>query len=306
MSAVVPHRPQAQIRTGFAPTEGGLRLFWKAAGTGPTLICCNGVGVSTFFWKYVVERFADRFQVVVWDYRGHGRSDRPLHPKAADLSIGACADDLGRVMEAVGCSEAVLLGHSMGCQVILERALRRPDTVTGLVPMLGSAGRVLDTFMDDPRSARVYPYVFGLVDFLGDRVNRFIHPLMKTPLAWVVTHRGGAVDPLYMSREDFLPYLEHMGEIDIRLFLRMVGEAHRHDAFEALPNLTAPTLIVAAENDTFTPLWLSEKMAATVPGAELLVLADASHAALIEQPHTINHRLERFLADRVSWSPPAS
>ncbi|MCP4809738.1 MAG: alpha/beta hydrolase [Proteobacteria bacterium] len=295
-----------KTRSGFVATEGGLRLFWKATGTGPTLVCCNGVGVSTFFWKYVVERFSDRYQVVVWDYRGHGRSDRPLHPKAADLSIQACARDLGHILEAVGAQQAVLLGHSMGCQVILERAIQAPDSVVGLVPMLGSAGRVLDTFMDTPTSARAFPYVFGLVDFLGDRANRFIQPLMKTPLAWKVTQRGGMVDPLYMSREDFLPYLEHMGEIDVRLFLRMVGEAHRHDAFGALDQIAVPTLIVAAENDTFTPIWLSEQMAETIPDAELLVLADASHAALIEQPHTINHRLDRFLRSRVTWSPRAA
>ena len=46
-------------------------------------------------------------------------------------------------------------------------------------------------------------------------------------------------------------------------------------------------------------MWCSEKVARTAPGAELMVLADASHAALIEQPETINHRVERFLRERV-------
>ena len=46
-----------------------------------------------------------------------------------------------------------------------------------------------------------------------------------------------------------------------------------------------------------------EKIASDTPGAEIMVLADASHAALIEQPSTINHRLERFIRERtgVSW-----
>ncbi len=46
-------------------------------------------------------------------------------------------------------------------------------------------------------------------------------------------------------------------------------------------------------------MWCSEKMVEDTPDAELLVLADASHAALIEQPETINHRIERFIAERM-------
>ena len=91
-------------QTGFVRTEGGLRLYWRAIGEGPLLICCNGVGVSTFFWKYVVERFSDRYTVVVWDYRGHGRSESPHHPDATDLSIDACARDLALVQEALSSS----------------------------------------------------------------------------------------------------------------------------------------------------------------------------------------------------------
>lgn len=290
------------MRSGFIETEGGLRVFWQAAGSGPTLLCCNGVGVSTFFWKYVVEHFRDRYQVVVWDYRGHGRSDRPLHPHACDLSIQASATDLGRVAEAVGASEMVLLGHSMGCQVALERYRQAPESVAGLVLMLGSAGRVLDTFYDYPKSPKLIGAAYKVIDAIGDPVNRIVGSALRSPLAWRITRGLSLVDPYYTRREDFLPYLEHLASIDFRLFLRMVIEAQRHDAFDVLPQVAAPALVVAAERDTFTPMWLSEKMAAEIPDASLLVLAEGSHAAIIEQPRSITHRLDRFLREKVRWS----
>ena len=77
--------------------------------------------------------------------------------------------------------------------------------------------------------------------------------------------------------------------------VEMVRQTNRHDAFPYLPKIQAPVLIIAGERDDFTPLWLSRKMARLIPEAELMVLADASHAALIEQPETINHRIARFL-----------
>lgn len=290
------------VQTGFVTTEGGLNLYWKATGKGPeTLICCNGVGVSTFFWKFVVENFADRYRVVVWDYRGHGRSDRPHHPDALDLSIAACARDLGLVQDAVGAQKAVLVGHSMGCQVLFERALQAPDRVAGLVPMLGSAGRVLDTFYDTPHSARAFKLIYALTELAGERANRIPRSLVRSSLAWPFVQRFRLVDPLYASREDFIPYVEHMSRIDLRLFLRMVLQAHKHDAFPHLAGIQAPVLIIAAERDDFTPLWLSQKMCRMLPNADMLVLADATHTGIIEQPRTINHRLERFLREEPRW-----
>jgi len=295
------------VQTGFVSTDGGLSLYWKATGEGPrTLICCNGVGVSTFFWKFVVEHFASGdpgqgHRVVLWDYRGHGLSDRPHHPDAVDLSIQACARDLGRIQDAVGAERAVLLGHSMGCQVVFERALQAPDRVAGLVPMLGSAGRVLDTFYNTPNSARVFRLIYAMTELAGDRANRFTRSFTRSSLIWPFVKRLRLVDPLYASREDFIPYADHLSELDLRLFLRMVRQAHLHDAFPRLQEIDSPTLIIAAERDDFTPLWISRRMRDLLPFSDMLVLADATHTGIIEQPRTINHRLERFLREEVSW-----
>ena len=127
----------SQFRSGRIQAEEGLSLHWEAHGAGPALICCNGVGVSTFFWKYVVEEFKDRFTVVLWDYRDHGDSDRPDDPSEFDLSIRASAEDLVAVLDGAGIKKAVALGHSMGCQVALEAAIVSPDPIAGLVLMQG-------------------------------------------------------------------------------------------------------------------------------------------------------------------------
>ena len=98
-----------------------------------------------------------------------------------------------------------------------------------------------------------------------------------------------------------MQHLEHLASLDQRLFIETVLKTDEHDAWDLLPELNRPVLVIAAENDKFTPMWCSEKIVANTPGAELLVLADASHAALIEQPETINHRIERFISERM-WT----
>ena len=298
------------IASGHAIAADGVSLYWRAVGDGPWMACCNGVGVSTFFWKYVSHRFSDRYTVIVWDYRGHGRSDRKLDPHSADMSIERHAEDLTAVLHAVAQAKgiqqprpALLLGHSMGCQVALETRRRAPHLVHGLVLMLGTAGRTLSTFFDWSHSPKLFRAAHRVLFRAGPRGNDFIRPLLESPMAFSFATSFSLVDPFYTRAEDFLPYLEHLATLDLRLFIEGVCKTNDHDAWDLLPVLERPLLVVAAENDKFTPMWCSEKIVSSTPGAELLVLADASHAALIEQPETINHRLERFLRERtgLSW-----
>lgn len=297
-SFVGAHLTAPPIRTGFATADDGVRLYWRAVGEGPAIACCNGVGVSLFFWKYLVAHYAPRHTVVLWDYRAHGRSDRLPDLEQADLTIGRHADDLAAVLDAAGVEDAALVGHSMGCQVILEYTRRHPERVRALVPMLGTAGRTLDTFFDWSGSPKAFEAAARLVDRVGEPIHYLVRPLMESPLAWWVAWRFGLVDPFYARREDMLPYMRHLASLDLRVFMRSVLACQAHDAWDVLPTLKVPVLVIAAERDTFTPMWLSRKMTAMIPGGELLVLADGSHAALIEQPETIYHRIDRFFAER--------
>jgi len=287
---------QRQVRSGFATAEDGLRLYWTTVGQGPLIACCNGVGVSTFFWKYLVEQFGDRYTVLLWDYRAHGRSDRV--PLDADLGVPRHARDLVVVLDAVGADQAILVGHSMGCQVILEAWASAPHRVRALVPMLGTAGRTLDTFMDFSGSPTVFRYISRFLDRMGPDLHFVARPLMESPLAWLVARKAALVDPYYARPEDMLPYMRHLASIDLRVFFHSVLACQDHDRWPDLGRIDVPVLVVAAERDSFTPVWLSRKMAASIPGSDFLLLADASHAALIEQPETIYHRFERFLRER--------
>ena len=299
----------ARFRSGRAIASDGVELYWEAIGDGPWIACCNGVGVSTFFWKYLVRHFSDRFTCIVWDYRGHGRSERSLDPHTADMTIERHADDMTAVLHAIATMEqlpspppALLVGHSMGCQVALETRRRAPELCSGLVLMLGTAGKTLTTFFDWEHSPVIFQMAHSALFKVGPRANDAIRPVLQSPIAFGFATQFSLVDPYYTSSEDFLPYLDHLATLDFRLFIENVCQTNNHDAWDLLPELERPLLVVAAENDKFTPMWCSEKIVRTTPGAEMMVLADASHAALIEQPETINHRLERFIRERMKLS----
>ena len=305
-SGILELKGGVAVRTGYARTDDGQQLYWRVVGTGPPLACCNGVGVSTFFWKYITEHFRTRFSVLLWDYRGHGLSSMPSNPKTADLGVERCADDLATVLAAAGFANepAVLLGHSMGCQVILEFSKRHAASVRGLVPMFGTFARPLDTFMDNPNSRQIFEIIRRVAALGGRSSRRLLRPLYASPLAFDVGRRTGLVDRFYAQRQDIDLYLEHLCQMNPLVFLRMVELLADHDLTDHLPTIDAPTLVIAGERDLFTPLHRSEAMAELIPGAEILVLAEGSHAAIVEHPDTINQRIERFIDEHDLGSSP--
>jgi len=165
--------------------------------------------------------------------------------------------------------------------------------------MFGTFGRPLDTFLDYPGSRRFFEVIQRLARITGPAGAKALLPLYSSPLAFEISRRTGLVDRYYCARQDLEVYLEHLSQMDTRVFLRMVDAIKDHDMESFLPRVHVPTLIFAGENDLFTPLHRSRAMAAAIPDAEMMVLAEGSHAAIVEHPETINLRIDRFLEERL-------
>jgi len=280
--------------SGFADAPDGTRIHWTAVGTGsPALVCCDGIGCDGFAWKYLVRDFAPRHRIVRWHYRGHGRSGIPQDP--ARVGFDDISADLEAVLRATRTSRAVLLGHSMGVQVALEHHRRRPEQVLALVLICGSHGLPLDTFHDSKALKILLPAMISAAGKYPQAMNLIWRLAASGELAYqIATHFE--VNGRLVRRDDFAPYFKHLAGMDPQLFLGMLRHASEHTAWDHLPQVDVPTLIVAGTEDTFTPFWLSEEMQARIPGAELLAVPGGTHVAPIEHPELITLRLEKFLA----------
>lgn len=284
----------------YAVVDRGTRLWFRRAGHGPALAFQNGLGVTITFWEAMAERFARKgYTTLLWDYRGHGRSDPPRRP--LDLNLEVCTEDLAAVLDAAGVERACLLGHSMGSQLGFEFYRRYPGRVTGLVPTLGTYRRAISTFFGRPRAAEaIYAAArFGALEF--PRLAQFLTGLAAghPRLADLIARRLQIVHPT-LSPKDWLPgYLEHMARIDVRVFFALAAAIKDHDAGDLLPRIEVPTLVIAGDRDFFCPPKVAREMADHIPGAELLLVPGGSHAATIEQPELMDLRLEKFLEERV-------
>lgn len=280
----------------YVQSFDGTDLYVRVAGEGPAMVLCDGLGCDGFIWRHIRPKLEERFTVVRWHYRGHGRSKPPENMSA--LAVSDLRRDLLAVLDALDIGKATLFGHSMGVQVILDFAVEHPNRLAALVPMCGSFGRPLDTFHDNGLLSTIFPRLKNAVARWPDRAQWIWTNLLASEVAYQFTMHT-EVEGSLLSRAAFKPYFDHMGSMDVKVFVRMLDLVRTHTVEDRLREISAPTLVIAGKRDTFTPVWLSRRMSRLIPNAELLIVPNGTHVAPLEQPELVELRLERFLSERL-------
>ena len=275
-------------------TSDGTRLAYRVDGPvgAPGVVLCDGISCDGYVWPYLRDELVRSHRILHVHYRGHGRSGLPRQPEA--VSLADLARDLVEVSDYVGLGPATFIGHSMGVQCILEVAARYPRHLRAAVLLCGSHGRALDTFQDSDLGARLLPWIKAF--FLGNvgPIGRAWRALMPTGVAYQVALRT-ELDADRIQRADFEPYLEHFAKMPPDLFIRMLEDAAERTSEAYLRRIRQPVLVVAADNDGFTPPRCAASLAARLPDAELHVIQGASHSAPIEVPQLLGEMLRRFM-----------
>jgi len=278
----------------------GTRLAYRLYGPGPVpsaerakVILCDGISCDGYIWRDLLPVLARDADVLHLNYRGHGRSGLPKAP--ADCTLAHLASDVDFVLAALGWSNAILIGHSMGVQVALEAAFRYPERVRALVLCCGSFGRVLDTFRNTDLGARLLPFLDAVTQTWRSHVSAAMRAILPSPLTYVIA----ALTEIKSERirpKDFQPYLDHFARMPMDLFMGLLSDAAQRTSLPFLARVQQPTLIIAGQDDGFTPLASSRLMATTLPHAELLVVPGTSHTAPLEAPETFERAITTFIA----------
>lgn len=282
----------------FATGRDGTRIHVRRReGPSPVMaVLCDGIACDGFIWKYLWDDLAKQVSVAHWNYRGHGRSGTPVD--AAAVELVEHAHDLDAVRRTLGDGDVVLFGHSMGCQVVLESYRLRRERVRAIVLVCGSSGRITHTFKGTNVMAQWLPRVIERVESFPE-IARAIWSRVPPEIALQIAFVTGEVDKMALRPEDLMPYMKHMVDIDVPMFLRMLRSAGEHSAADLLPDIEVPALIIAGDRDTFTPTRYAEEMAAAIPGAELFMAQGGTHVVPLERKEQVAARVEQFLRERV-------
>jgi pimeloyl-ACP methyl ester carboxylesterase len=203
------------------------------------------------------------------------------------------------VMDAAGLTRpAVIFGHSMGVQVALEFHRRYAHRVAGLALICGSYGNPLDTFHDHTLLRTAFPFIRKMVEKYPQLSRKMTSIAMKTEIALQIALHT-ELNRHLMKVADLVPYFDHLASMDPLAFVRTLDSLKDHSAWDHLPHVDVPTLVIGGEQDRFTPVWLSRRMADAIPEAEFTLVPGGSHTAPLEQPGLVAKRVDRFIKQRV-------
>lgn len=133
LAPIAPDSAHAQgVRktTDLANSADGIRIVYETSGEGtPALVFVHGWSCDRSYWAGQLQPFSQQYKVVAVDLAGHGDSGLGR----AAWTVAAFGDDVAAVVERLGLRRVILVGHSMGGDVIVEAARRLPGRVRGLV-----------------------------------------------------------------------------------------------------------------------------------------------------------------------------
>jgi pimeloyl-ACP methyl ester carboxylesterase len=236
-----------------ATAPDGARIAYQVQGDGPPLLLLSGQANNHRWWDGIREDFAGARGTVTLDYRGTGDSDKPDQP----YSTEGFAEDAVAVLDALGVEQADVYGTSMGGRVAQWLAARHPGRIRSLVLGCTSPGGAHGLERgNDVRRALAQPDAAA--------ARRMLLELMYTP-AWLANHPG----PYNTLGDPAMPPWARV---------RHLIASHRHDAWDVLPDITAPTLVLHGSDDRFNPTANAPLIGDRIAGAKVHLVQGARHA----------------------------
>lgn len=290
--------PRIAIEQRTLESFDGTKLAYYVAGNpeGPPMVLSNGLGGNIQAWRPLIDYFGDRFSFVSWDYRGLYASAPAAEEGAYDVSDHV--RDLVAVLDAECIESPVLLGWSMGVQVNFELQRTHADRPRGLIAINGTYGSPFRTAFHSNLLEQVMPHVFQLVRRHWEK-TRSVSPHLASSRVLVWTLQKLGLVGHTVDLDLFFQLAAEYAKLDFGIYMDIFERIGFHDAWDILPTVALPVLIIAGEKDLFTPASVAQKMADALPDAELFVVPSATHYCPLEFPELLALRIEKFLRTKL-------
>jgi pimeloyl-ACP methyl ester carboxylesterase len=259
---------------------GDVNIYYEVHGKGEALVLVMGYGGSSAWWFPQVPVFSRQYRVVAFDNRGTGQSDKPDMPYTMEMM----AADVAGLIENIGIKAAHIFGVSMGGMIAQHFALSYPEKVISLVlgcTMCGGPHSIIanaeamSALFDMERMQRLTP----------EESMRELLPFLFSQ-EFINSNRVFIEQFIAKTTEYVTPLHSYVSQA------AAIGE---HDTYERLPEIKAPTLVIAGDADRVIPIENSRLLASRIPQAELVILKKMGHGFWVEAETEANKVVLDFL-----------
>jgi pimeloyl-ACP methyl ester carboxylesterase len=277
-----PPPMSAPEKSGMAPVNG-ISMYYAIYGHGPPLLLIHGGLGSSDAWAGVIPVLDKEHEVIVADSRGQGRSTQT----GERMTYGLMADDYLALLDYLKVSKVTIVGWSDGGNIGLDLAIHHPDRLAALFAQAANASPAGLVAFSQPRKQDYLSRLRNFVDAGMDRLDA-IYAIAKEYLMALLGHRPSGPPPptLALRRE---------------IFRMWATEPHYSE--QQLASIRVRTAIVIGDHDDVVRLEHAQYLARTIPGAQLIILHDVGHSAVLEDPSGYAQAVLNFADGPATVSP---
>ncbi len=268
-----------------------INICYEIGGKGDSIILVHGFGAKKEYWIGQFEPLKKHFQVIRFDNRGAGKSDRPNEPFTMELF----ASDIKGLMDVLHIKRAHIIGWSLGGMMAQVFALTYPERVNKLIlintlPYWPSAD---DTGIKMYVDNKIATYEAILKD---PEKAFFDHASMSYTRKFIKTMKENRAQKFFglFTTDDLIA----INSTDISTpqdFKNQANALRNFNILDRLSNIKSQTLIIAAAQDRQTPLSMNEKIQSAIPNSKLIAIEEAGHRSPMEKALEINEQIIKFL-----------
>jgi pimeloyl-ACP methyl ester carboxylesterase len=257
-------------------------IAYEIQGKGHPLLLISGVGYGAWFWHKVIPGLAERYQVISFDNRGAGESDKPDGP----YTVPMMAADAAALLDALGVKNCYVLGHSLGGFIAQELVISRPDLVEKLILASTNYG-----------GARVIPITQEAIDVLtnrqGDPVELIRRGINIACAPGYIERQQKVVQELVQYRfTNPVPPLQYQAQV---LAGAGMGALSDEQVDQRMQAIKVPTLVLFGEHDKVVPPGNADLMAQKIIRARIEIIPNTGHIFPIENPEKTVEIIKDFL-----------
>jgi pimeloyl-ACP methyl ester carboxylesterase/putative sterol carrier protein len=260
-------RPSGAETSGHYIDVDGLRVYYEEAGEGPALVCFHAACQDTLMWRHTLDGLSDEFRVIAIDAPSHAKTLEPADGPFRSLSRHAEFNE--RFLELMGLERPAIAGCSMGGNLVLEMASRRPDGYAAVASCEGA------------------DYTPTVSQFLLDMLLINGQGILD---GWSRSLTGNRTPP-DRAREVVWQIKRVNPEV-------MAGDLTGYAGFdkrEEMGRVASPVLLLRGDADWLVSQEQVEETAARISDARISVLAGTGHYPMIENPFEFNEAVRGFL-----------
>lgn len=252
----------------------GVNLYYEMHGRGEAVVFLNGILANTSSWMYQTPFFSKQYQVLLFDFRGQGKSEKNL----AGHSMTTHADDLKALLGHLKIRKVNVVGISFGAEIALIFATKYPKITRSLV-IACATSRV-----DSAVKARAERWLVAARLRSGRYLFESVYPDVFS-------------DEFILKKWDLVsstaPFYDT--SVDIDAFGELLKGFMQLNITSSLSKIKMPTLVIAAEEDKIKPPRYSEIIHNEISGSKLAKIKGAGHTVIWEKPDEFNKLVFDFI-----------